>query len=989
MMVTELVRKAGLSAVILSAFIGCRQQGDNQNAKQEWKEGNSNGFNYKYVDGDPMRSRFYTLKNGLTVILSPNNREPRIRSLIALRAGSNNDPETHTGLAHYLEHLLFKGTNKFGTLDSAQEKSHIDEITRLYEVYNQTTDAKERKTVYHQIDSVSGIAAKYAIANEYDQIMASMGSIGTNAHTSFDETVYEENIPSNAIDKYLMLQAERFNNPVFRLFHTELEAVYEEKNRSLDNDESNVYDSLLAGLFPHHNYGKQTILGTTAHLKNPSLKAIRNFYNTYYVPSNMGLIMAGDFDPDTLIAKIEKTFSAWPAGNTPPEYKAPEEPALTQPVTKTVTGPDAENITIAFRLPGAKNYEGTVESTLIQNLLYNGKAGLLDLNLNNQQKVLGSVAWFMPIKDYSILVLSASPGEGQSLDQVKDLLLSQISLIKQGQFSDSLLKAISVNYKLSKIQGIHSNDNRANMLMSEFIRNKGVNWDKEVGFVYNMEQVSKNQLMEFAKKYLDQNYVVVYKKAGVNSNREKVEKPSITPVTINRDVQSPLARQIASLTSGSIQPQWIDYNKDLSRSMAGSSPLLHVLNKEDQLFRLSFRIDLGEWHNRLLPIAVQYLDFLGDSTSSSDEIKRQFYNIACDYNIATATEYTTISITGLQENFANATTAFEKLLRTCKEDKAALENLKARILKSRQDAKLNKEAIAEGLRSYAMYGAQNPFNYQLSNKEIQDLSADQLLAVLHNLFNYAHTIVYYGPLKESDFKEQITSLHAMPASWTAAPPAMVFTRTQPAGKEVLFAPYNMVQAEVQWINNSVPFDSTLTPTVDLFNQYFGGGMGSLVFQTIREARALAYTAYAFYRSPGKKGDSYSTMAYVGTQADKMKEAILAMDELLTNLPPSPAMLETAREAILQKIANERIMEDAIAFNFLTAQRLGLQTDQRKYIYEKVKTITFGEVNKFYTDHIAGKNYTYCILGSDATYKQSAFLQPAVSRKLTSDQLFGY
>ncbi|MGN6417485.1 MAG: M16 family metallopeptidase [Pseudobacter sp.] len=989
MMVTEFIRKAGISAAVLSAFTGCQQQGDNQNAKKEWKETTSNGFHYKYVDGDPMKSRFYTLKNGLTVILSPNNREPRIRSLMALRAGSNNDPETHTGLAHYLEHLLFKGTNKFGTLDSTQEKSYIDEITRLYEVYNQTTDARERKTVYHQIDSVSGIAAKYAIANEYDQIMAAMGGIGTNAHTSFDETVYEENFPSNAIDKYLMLQAERFNNPVFRLFHTELEAVYEEKNRSLDSDNSNMFDSLLAGLFPNHNYGKQTILGTTAHLKNPSLKAIRNFYNTYYVPSNMGLIMAGDFDPDTLIAKIEKSFSAWPAGKTPAEYKAPDEPAFTQPVSKTVIGPDAENITIAFRLPGAKNYEGTIESTIIQNLLYNGKAGLMDLNLNNQQKVLGSVAWFMPMKDYSVLVLSGNPGEGQSLDQVKDLLLSQVNLIKQGQFNDSLLKAISVNYKLSKIQSIHSNDNRANMLMGEFIRNKGVNWDKEVGFVNNMEQVSKTQLMEFAKKFLDQNYVVVYKKAGVNSNQEKVEKPGITPVTINRDVQSALAKQIATLPAGAIQPQWIDYNKDLNRSMAGSSPLLHVLNKEDQLFRLSFRIDLGEWHNRLLPIAVQYLDFLGDSTSSSDEIKRQFYNIACDYNIATANEHTTILITGLHENFANATTAFEKLLRTCREDRAALDNLKARILKGRQDAKLNKEAIGEALRNYAMFGAQNPFNYQLSNKEIQELTADQLINVLHNLFNYAHTIVYYGPMKEKDFKEQISSLHAVPASWSAAPPAMQFTRTQPSGKEILFAPYNMVQAEVQWVNNSIPFDSTLMPTTELFNQYFGGGMGSVVFQTIREARAQAYTAYAVYRTPAKKADNYSTMAYVGTQADKMKEAILAMDELLTNLPQSPAMLEIAREAILQKIANERIMEDAIAFNFLYAQKFGLHTDQRKYIYEKVKTITFEEVNKFYTDHIAGKNYTYCILGSDATYKQSAFLQPAVSRKLTPDQLFGY
>lgn len=987
-MVFELVRKAGLSALMLTGIIACNQQNDGIDAKQEWKEASANGFNYRYVDGDPMKSRFYTLKNGLTVILSPNNREPRIRSLMALRAGSNNDPKDHTGLAHYLEHLLFKGTNKFGTLDSTQEKPYIDEITRLYEVYNHTTDASERRTIYHQIDSVSGIAARYAIANEYDQIMAGMGGIQTNAHTAFDETVYEENIPSNAIDKYLLVQSERFNNPVFRLFHTELEAVYEEKNRSLDDDNSNIFDSLMTGLFKYHNYGQQTILGTTAHLKNPSLKAIREFYNTYYVPSNMGLIMAGDFDPDTLIAKIDKAFSAWPAGNAP-EYKAQEEPAFTQPVTKTVTGPDAESVSIAYRLPGAKNYDGTVESTIIQNLLYNGKAGLMDLNLNNQQKVLVSGSWYMPMKDYSIIVLSGTPKEGQTLEETKDLLLSQVELIKKGQFNDSLLEAIAVNYKLGKIRGMHSNDTRTSMLMNEFIRSKGVNWDKEVNFVNNMQQVSKNQLMEFAKKNFDQNYVIVYKKEGVNGDIGKVEKPSITPVQINRDVQSSLAKQVAAMPSGTIQPQWIDYRKDINKGVSGNTELLYVPNTEDQLFRLSFRIDLGEWHNRLLPLAVQYLDFLGDSTRSSDEIKKQFYDIACDYGITTGTEQTTISISGLQENFADATIAFEKLLRSCREDQTALDNLKSRLLKGRQDAKLNKEIIADGLRNYAMFGAKNPFNYQLSNQEIKELTAKQLIDILHSLFNYSHSIIYYGPMKENDFTKQISTLHQTPASWTTTPPAMSFTRTQPAGNEILFTPYNMVQAEVQWINNSVRFDSTLTPTVELFNQYFGGGMGSVVFQTIRESRALAYTAYAFYRPPTKKEDSYSTMAYVGTQADKMKEAILAMDDLLTNLPKSPAMLETAREAILQRIANERIREDDIAFSYLAVKKLGLQTDQRKWVYEKVKTISFDDVNKFYTGNISGKKYTYCILGSEGTYKQSAFLNAAVSKKLTLPEIFGY
>ena len=219
-------------------------------SKYQWKQATSGGYTYKYVTNDPMSTRFYTLKNGLTVILSPNNKEPRVAVKIAVRTGSNNDPKDHTGLAHYLEHLLFKGTDKFGSLDWAKEKPLLDSIDNMYEVYNHTTDTAKRKEIYKQIDKISGEASKFAIANEYDKMMASIGSQRTNAHTSVEETVYEEDIPSNAIDKFMTIQAERFRNPIFRIFHTELEAVYEEKNRGLDDDNRKLQEAMLYNLFP-------------------------------------------------------------------------------------------------------------------------------------------------------------------------------------------------------------------------------------------------------------------------------------------------------------------------------------------------------------------------------------------------------------------------------------------------------------------------------------------------------------------------------------------------------------------------------------------------------------------------------------------------------------------------------------------------------------------------------------------------------------------
>ncbi|MEI8137279.1 MAG: insulinase family protein, partial [Bacteroidota bacterium] len=239
---------------------------------------NNNSSNYEYALNDPLKTRIYTLKNGMKVYLSVYRDAPRIQTFIAVKAGSKNDPADATGLAHYLEHMVFKGTNVYGTKDFKKEEAEIKKIENLYEDYRQTKDETKRKTIYHKIDSISGVAAKYAIANEYDKMLATIGASGTNAFTSFDQTVYVNDIPSNQIDTWLKIEAERFRKPVLRLFHTELEAVYEEKNRGLDNDGNKVYEALFEGLFKNHTYGTQTTIGTIEHLKNPSMVEINKFY---------------------------------------------------------------------------------------------------------------------------------------------------------------------------------------------------------------------------------------------------------------------------------------------------------------------------------------------------------------------------------------------------------------------------------------------------------------------------------------------------------------------------------------------------------------------------------------------------------------------------------------------------------------------------------------------------------------------------------------
>ena len=371
---------------------------------------------YESVKGDPMHSRIYTLDNGLKVYMTVNKEEPRLQTFIAVRVGGKNDPKETTGLAHYFEHLMFKGTQQYGTQDYEAEKPYLDEIERLFEEYRGITDPEERKAHYHKIDSVSYQASLLAIPNEYDKLMNMIGSRGSNAWTSFDETVYMEDIPSNQVENWAKIQSDRFKNNVIRGFHTELEAVYEEYNRSLANDFRKTFDALYACLFPHHPYGTQTVLGTQEQLKNPSIVNIKRTFDTYYRPNNAAICLSGDFNPAQAIKIIEKYFGGWEANPDIPKFEfQPEEP-ITEPVVKEVKGPEADLISVAWRLPGSSDLKNSAIADIATRILYNGQAGLIDLDVIQQQKCLLLFAATEDNVDYSMLYTFGRPRPGQTLD---------------------------------------------------------------------------------------------------------------------------------------------------------------------------------------------------------------------------------------------------------------------------------------------------------------------------------------------------------------------------------------------------------------------------------------------------------------------------------------------------------------------------------------------------------------------------------------------
>lgn len=966
-------------ATVLVSSVGIAQN------QFEWKQATGNGYTYKYVSNDPTKARFYTLKNGLTVILSPTKKDPRIQAYIAVKAGSKTDPSTNTGLAHYLEHMLFKGTDKYGSLDWAKEKVELDKIDALYEKYNQSKDSIERKKIYQEIDKVSGEASKYAIANEYDKLMTAMGAQGTNAFTSFEQTVYTDDVPSSSIDKYLAVQAERFRNPVLRIFHTELEAVYEEKNRTLDNDGRKVFETLFANLFKNHNYGLQTTIGTVEHLKNPSLVEIRKYFNKYYVPNNMGVILSGDFDADEVIAKIDKAFAYMQAKPIDKYTFQPEAP-ITTPILKEITGPDSESITIGYRLPGNKDKDALL-ADLVGQVLTNGKAGLLDLNLVKKQKMLRASAFTYTLIDHGVLYLSAAPTTGQTLEEAKALVLAEIENLKKGNFDDNLITSIINNIKKSKIYETEKYGDRASILMDAFTSE--LDWKDQVAYVNDLSKITKADIVAFANKYLGDNYVAILKRKGENQNKVKIEKPQITPVETNADKQSDFLKQINAMPSIASTPVFLDYNKDIQKSKLGKAEVLYVANKDNDIFRLKYRYKIGTLNDLKQSLASQYIQFLGTDKMSAEEISKAFYKIACSFTITSTEEYTTVNIEGLQENFEKAVQLYEDVVTNVKADEIALKALKARIAKSRKDNKANKGAILQGLTSYAMYGAKNKFNNNLSNQELDALMAQDLMDRIKNLNNYEQTVIYYGPTSLPNLVGKLNTLHKVPTTFTPTPAAKEFKQVAQTSNQVLFTDYDMVQAETRWIRNTETYDPNKSTIVNVFNNYFGGGMGSLVFQTIRESKALAYSTFGFYVAPQKKEDQYYMMSYVGSQADKFKEATVAMNELLTTLPEVPTNLDLAKIQVKKDIQTERITQDNIIFNYLNAKQLGLKEDARKKLYSSVDGIAMNDLKAFHKNYFSGKPYTYAIVASEKKVSVEDMKKLGEVKKITLEEIFGY
>ena len=945
-------------------------------------------YKYESVPEDLTKTRIYTLDNGLKVYLSVNKEKPRIQTFIAVRTGSKNDPAETTGLAHYLEHLMFKGTKQFGTSNPEAEAPFLDEITQRYETYRKLTDPEARKQAYHEIDSVSQLAAQYNIPNEYDKLMAAIGAQGTNAYTSNDVTCYTEDIPSNEIENWAKIQSDRFQNMVIRGFHTELEAVYEEYNIGLSSDMRKLFEVVSKKLWPNHPYGTQTTIGTQDHLKNPSIVNIKNYFNKWYVPNNVAICMAGDFDPEETIAIIDKYFADWKPGKDVAQPTFAPLPPLTSHKDTTIVGQEAEQIWVAWRAKQANSLQAdTLE--LMEDVLSNGRAGLFDLNLNQQMKVQRASGGAELMHDHGAFFLMGTPKQGQSLDEVKELMLGEIDKLKKGDFPDKLLPSIINNKKRSYYQQLEYNRSRADMFVDAFINE--VDWKQEVGKIERISKITKKEIVDFANKFFTDGYIVVYKKQGIDTLQKKIDKPAITPIPANRDMKSAFVQAVQDAKVEPIQPKFVDFKKDLTFAETKNKlPMLYVKNNENGLFQLNYRFDFGRKADNRYSVVSDYVEYLGTEKYTASELKQKFYELGCDLWLGEGSDHINIRLSGLSENMGAALELTEELLQNAKVDKEAYRLLVDQTLKRRNDMKKNQRFYFNQLYNYGVFGARNFNSDVLSEQQLKDTDPQVFVDLLKGLTSMRHTVEYYGPLGVKEASALIGKVHKTPKQLKDVPQNREYERMLANKDEVWIAPYDAKNIYMRMLHDEHrPWNVDETAVQSLFNEYFGGGMNGVVFQELREARGLAYNASAWYAHPQKKGNYESYFTHIITQNDKMMDCVREFHHILNEFPASENAFKIAKEGLSKQLASLRVTKMGIIDRWRSMQDMGLDYDLNEKIYNDLEKVTLQDIVNFEKNNMANKAYRYMILGDEKNLDMESLEKIAPVRRLTTEEVFGY
>jgi len=976
-----------LSLPLLVLITGCGEPPAADQNLQAATSASPSGPGYERINtpnpDDPLNAHIYELDNGLRVYLTENHQEPRFYAEIAVRAGSKHDPADATGLAHYLEHLLFKGNRNLGTLDYAAEKPYLDNIVELYEAHFNATDPQIRADIYAEINRVAQQAAEYAIPNEIDKLYNSMGASGLNAHTWHEETVYKVSLPSNRLRQWAEVESDRFVNPVFRLFHTELETVYEEKNRSLDSAGRIISTAVDELLYKSHPYGQQPTIGTVEHLKNPSLVYIREYFDTYYVPNNMGIFISGDIDIEETVALISEKFGDWLPAPLPEVGPWVEEP-IAGVERSTVEYPGQEQVQIAFRT-APNSSEDKEALILVDMILDNRTAGLINLNLNQQQRVTAAGSSPLFLNDYGSQTLYGVPKQDQSLEQVEQLLIEQVELIKRGEFEDWIIPAIINDFKKSEKASLEFNTARVAAMRQSFIEDD--DWDHHSGEIARMEQLDKEDVVRVANEYFGDDYVAVYR---VDAQHEvpPVEKPQIDPVTIDPTRQSDFAATVLAMDYEPIEPEYVQADEDYRRvEFADGVELFYAPNPLNDLFSFSISVDVGSQTFSELGLASSLMEVAGTPSMSNEELQKEWYRMGSEFRFGAGDNASVIAVSGLDEQFENSLALAMELVRAPTATEQTLEQLQAILLKTREDQKSSPPTIARALSLYNRYGSESPMLEAMTSAEIMATELEQLLSVPAEILNYKHTISYTGSLPLERVVEILRRQLPVAAELADTPPYRFRRIRDISESEVMIVDQKTAQAQVRIEFGDGVFEESDSVQSSIYTNYFGSGMSSVVFQELREARALAYSASARYAQGSRENDQNVMVGGIGTQTDKTVDALAAFIDLIDNMPVSAERFDEAVNSMENRYRTSRVTFREVIGAVRGWERLGLQGDPRRSRFEELQNLAMDDLLEFQQEHVAERAKLISVMGDLSIIDPEALSQFGEVQQVSVEQLF--
>lgn len=890
-----------------------------------------------------LKTKTYHLDNGLKVVLCENHDQPEIYGAVYVHAGSKNDPLDATGMAHYFEHIMFKGTDRIGTINWEKEKVYLDSISLMYDKLHETTDPAARQSIQMKINELSIASTDYAIPNEVDVILTQMGGKGLNAGTSYDQTMFFNTFPSNQLSKWMDVYVERFRNPVFRLFQSELEAVYEEKNMYGDGPINAFQEYMFKETFGEHPYGRP-VIGYTEHLKNPQPAKMREFYNTYYVANNMTLILVGDFNMESIEPMIAEKFGTWRSG------ELPKEPTYTLP---KFNGPTVKEVRMtpmkmgALIFPGIKNSDpDMLPLTMACSVFFNGETGLTDKLMLNGDLMMAALLPLSLEDQGANVVLYVPKILGQSHEEAEKLIFNCLDQLKKGEFSDELFEAVRMGMLTGRIRATENLNQLANLFLE--METTGQTYEEFLAETERIKTITKDEVVAIANKYFGNDYLDIRSKMGF-PDKDKVEKPNWKPLEAkNTNMKSEFAKMIEAEEVPEVTPQVIQIGTDVKiTDITDGFKLYSAINTANDIFELKFYFNYGSLNDPDLDKAASYLSMQGTEDKPFQQLALELQKMGASISTYAIENYFVVSVTGFDADLEELLDlCYQKLYHPSNDEsqiKILADGEKMNIATQKDDA----STWARAVREYAWYGEKSEYLNHTSLKEWSKRSGSELLAEVAEALKYDGYVTYTGGQFPKVLAKSISAHRILPLKPLKGE-EKVLVEKQFTEPQVFYAPNKKFRQSNIWFY--VPGeklsleDEALS---GLFSKYFGTDMYSIVFQEIREFRSLGYTAYASYSYDGLERKPGYLYGFLGTQGDKTFDGIDAFSELIKDMPERVEKFNASKEALLKSNASQY-------YTFRSKPGMvrywiwkGYDHDPRAEVTERIRKAEFKDVVGFY------------------------------------------